>query len=106
MIDRIQYLHTLLESTPDDVFLHYALGLEFIKKNDVPKAISKFETCISIDANYVATYYQLGKAYEANNDITNAINTYKSGVEVATAAKDNHTLSELNGAWMTIDEDF
>ncbi len=106
MSNRLQYLTQLLENSPQDAFLLFAIAKEHEKNQDYTNALSWYENLKSLHPNYVGLYYHLGKLYERLENYPAAIAIYKSGADVATALKDNHALAELNGARMEIDEDY
>jgi Tfp pilus assembly protein PilF len=95
---RQQLLEGMLENEPDDAFLNYAIALEFVKNNQVEKAIHILEKVISVHPDYLASYYQLGKLYEQNNLSGQAKKIYECGVEVAKKQNNIKTLNELNEA--------
>lgn len=98
MSERIEKLKTFLQSTPADCFLNHALALEYVKAGDEDNAKKHFELNLANDPKYVATYYHLGKLLERVGDTESAIGIYEKGMEMAKAAKDMHSFSELQGA--------
>ena len=97
-MSRIDTIKGFLEDDPKDSFSRYALALEYVKLDRWDEAIQEFETVISNDAEYVATYYQLAKAYEHQEQREKAESTYRTGMKVAIGARDMHTVSELQEA--------
>ena len=87
-LGRIDMLLDLLESEPADLFLNYALGVEYASALNFTEAEEQYKKTIALDENYVAAYYQLGKLFEAQfkNDI--ALTQYKTGLEIARRKKD------------------
>ena len=101
MMERVDKLKQMLIASPGDCFLLHALGLEYMKINDIEQAITYFEKVINTDKNYVGTYYHLAKAHEKMNEVVKAIAIYEKGIEVAQNQKDNHAKNELQ---MALDE--
>lgn len=99
MNERIQKIQTFLEQNPDDLFLNHALALEYIKEADETAAQKCFEKNMNKDPAYVATYYHLGKLLERNGKTEEAIKVYETGMQMARAAKDNHSYNELQAAY-------
>ena len=95
---RIDKLKEMLHSSPNDCFLLHALGLEYVKMNDLDIAITFFKQVLIQDENYAGTYYHLAKAYEKNMEIEKAIETYNKGILIAAKLKDNHAKNELQMA--------
>lgn len=99
MSDRIEKLKEFLKASPKDCFLNHALALEYVKLGQDEEARKLFETNITNDASYVATYYHLGKLLERLGAQPEAIAIYENGMQVAREAKDMHTYNELQAAY-------
>ena len=97
-MERIHKLSEMLAASPNDCFLLHALGLEYVKKGDLEKAIYSFQKVIDCDPDYVGTYYHLAKTFEKVNKLPDAIRIYESGIGVATKMKDMHARNELQMA--------
>ncbi len=97
--NRLQKLLEFLENEPNDPFLKYALATEYLRLNEGDTALSYYEDLVTNHAGYVGTYYHLGKLYEAMNRKDDAISTYEKGIQVARAARDQHSLSELQAVY-------
>jgi tetratricopeptide (TPR) repeat protein len=98
-MDRIEKLKEFLKASPDDPFLQHALALEYVKLANDTDAKKLFENILQKEPGYVGSYYHLGKLLERTGDNETAIKVYEKGMEVAKAAKDNHSYSELQGAY-------
>lgn len=96
---RLQKLLDFLKNEPNDPFLKYALATEYLKANDLDKALRYFEDLILNHSDYVGTYYHLGKLYESLERKTEAIMTYQKGMEVSRKKGDMHAYSELQAAY-------
>jgi Tfp pilus assembly protein PilF len=99
MSERIEKIKTFLKENPKDCFLNHALALEYVKAGDEQNARQHFEQNLANDPAYVASYYHLGKLLERVGEQENAVKTYEKGMEMAKAAKDMHTYSELQAAY-------
>lgn len=99
MNDRVEKLKTFLQQSPRDCFLNHALALEYVKVGDEENARSHFETNLTNDPAYVATYYHLAKLLERVGERDKAIGVYEQGMQQAKAAKDMHSYSELQSAY-------
>lgn len=97
---RLDILKEMLEKEPKDSFLNYALALEHIQINEIPKAISIIEVVLQKDENYLGAYYQLGKLYEQTQQKELAINIYKKGIVIAMKQNNSKTMRELKEALM------
>ncbi len=102
---RIQQLLEFLEKEPDDIFLNYALALEYQKdKATIDKAQELFETIILKDENYLAAYYQLGKLFELKDEIPAAITTLKAGHQKAILQKNRKAAGEFEEAIFMLED--
>ncbi len=103
-VSRKEQILSMLEGEPNDVFLNYALAMEFVSSNELNEADSQLKKVLSIKPDYLPCFYQLGQLNEklGNNDI--ALNYYKQGVDLAKSQNNNKALGELNEAiWMLED---
>ena len=98
-ISRLDKLLEFFKSEPNDEFLKYALATEYLRLNEVDKALFYYEDLINNHPNYTGTYYHLGKLYEALGRKDDAINTYQAGMAITKAKRDNHAFSELQAVY-------
>ncbi len=99
MNDRINELKNLLADDPHDSFLHYVLGLEYVKAGDVELALKKFEMLLQEHPDYLPVYYQAAHLYLENNDRENAEIVFKKGIALANKLGDYKTHQELKNAY-------
>lgn len=103
--NRLQTLHTFLDEDAPDPFILFAIAKEHEKLNQLDKALEYYLNLKEHHTNYVGTYYHLGKLYEKLEQFQNAFFTYKDGMKVAKAEGDQHSLSELAGAKLSLGDD-
>jgi len=95
----------MLQKEPDDVFLNYALAMEYLGVDNLAAAMQQFEKTLQIDPTYLACFYQLGQINEKLDDRGKALGYYKQGVELAKLQNNHKALGELQRAiWMLEDE--
>jgi len=97
-LSRIDKLKDFLAADPNDSFTRYAIGLEYGKDENYPKAIRALEELRELDPEYVPLYYMLAGYYREMGDLKNAEATYREGITKAREANDLHALSELEAA--------
>lgn len=97
-MDRLEQLLAFHEEDPDDSFVRFALATEYIKLTRHDDAKRVFEELVEKDPAYVGTYYHLGKLYERLGDTVSAVEIYQKGIQVSTAASDQHSTAELQSA--------
>jgi tetratricopeptide (TPR) repeat protein len=100
--NRLQKLLEFLKNEPDDPFLKYALATEYLQLNELEVALKYYQDLVINHKEYVGTYYHLGKLYEALNRKEEAIKTYQDGIYIARAARDTHSLSELQSVYNSV----
>ncbi len=97
-MDRLESLNKMLEANPEDLFLHYALAMEYMSANEDMLAMEKLEWVKSASPAYLAVYYQLAKLYEKLEEPEKAIEIYEQGIEVAREQNEMKTMGELRSA--------
>lgn len=102
---RIAQLQDMLKEEPNDLFLQYALGLEYAKEQTTfGSAESQFKLVLHLDENYLAAYYQLGQLYEQLNRSFNALEFYQIGLEKARQQKNNKAINEFAEAVFLLED--
>ena len=99
MNDRIYELKNLLKDDPEDTFLHYALGLEYIKTGDEELALERFEILMNKYPDYLPVYYQAAHLYLAKGENDQAEITFKKGIALAGRLEEIKTSQELLNAY-------
>jgi Tfp pilus assembly protein PilF len=94
---RREKIEAMLATEPGDVFLNYALAMEFVKEGSVDAAIAQFEKVITIDPAYVGAYLQIGQALHRAGRVDEARAHLARGIQAATAAGNAHAADEMRG---------
>jgi len=95
----------MLEKEPKDLFLNFALGLEYSNDTEtIEQAEQQYQLVLQYDENYIAAYYQLGKLYESTLKITLALDTYIVGLKKAKEQKNNKAVSEFSEAIFLLED--
>jgi tetratricopeptide (TPR) repeat protein len=103
--ERTGQLVSMLKQEPGDLFLNYALGLEYAKDLIAPAdAESQFRIVLSIDSNYLAAYYQLGQLFEKLDRPSEALTFYKTGLTLAREQKNNKAINEFGEAVFMLED--
>ncbi len=101
---RIASLIEMLEKEPEDLFLNYALAMEYISLPDWAAAKQQLSKVIKINPTYIPAFYQLGKVHEATQHFDLAISYYKQGLTFAREQKNNKALNEFNEAIFMLED--
>ena len=97
---RMQKLLEMYKQEPDDLFLCYAVGMEYLGTKEMEKAEAQFRKVLLLDDAYIPAYYQLGQliATKGTSFENEAAVFYESGMALAKAKKDNKTANEFRTA--------
>ncbi len=96
--DKLTKLFTMLDASPSDTFLLYAIAMEYKKLGESSKAIEYLDKTVEVDAGYCYAYYQRGQVLEETGDVAGAKAAYNEGMAAANRVGDSHALSELQTA--------
>ncbi len=95
----------MLVNEPDDLFLNFALGLEYLTNSEsLHLAEQQFKLVLQHDANYLAAYYQLGKLLEASERKTQALEIFQQGLNIAKQQKNNKAVNEFSEAIFMLED--
>jgi len=95
MDNRKQAILKMLEETPDDEFLNYALSLELEKENNLNEAIELLFNIQNKNPDYLGLYLKLAQLLVSNNSTEKSIQVLRSGIEIAKKQKNKKTEGEL-----------
>lgn len=87
----------MLEKQPDDLFLQYALAMEYLGLQQPDKAQTLLRQIITADEHYVAAYYQLGVLLQTRDEVA-AIALFEKGMFEAEQKGDRKTVNEFRSA--------
>ncbi|MFN3446239.1 MAG: tetratricopeptide repeat protein [Bacteroidia bacterium] len=95
---RLQKLAEMLEKQPNDTFLIYAMGMEYLGTGDLNVAEKYFKQVLEVDPLHVATHYQLGILFTQTNRENEAQTFLEKGFELAKQKGDLKTQNEFRSA--------
>ena len=94
---RREQLLELLQSDPDDPFLHYALALDDFSQGDDAAGLERLSHLNSAYSNYVPAYFQRGQVLARLGEYETAKTVLQRGIQVASQQGDQHAAAEMNG---------
>lgn len=103
-LGRIDMLRELLGKEPEDIFLNYALGLEYVAELALNDAEKQFKKVLELDPEYIAVYYQMGKLFESQLKNEEALHYFKAGLSKAISQKNNKAVNEFNEAIFMLED--
>ncbi|HRI00787.1 MAG TPA: tetratricopeptide repeat protein [Saprospiraceae bacterium] len=93
----------LLQDSPEDSFLHFALAKEYENEGKPIQAQQAYQWILDHTPDYVGAYYHLAHLYwDQLQDKPAARQTIEAGILVAQRINDPHAASELKSALMNL----
>lgn len=89
-------IEEMLVKNPQDIFLNYALAMEFKSAKDVDKALSQLDKVIALDKAYIAAYFQKGELLMQIGQSKSALVFLQKGKELALQSNDTRTAGEFS----------
>jgi tetratricopeptide (TPR) repeat protein len=96
LMSRIEQIRQMLESDAQDVFLNFALAMEYVKENRVDEAVAQFERVCEIDSKYVPAYFQKANTLADAGRPDEAKEVLTRGIEIANEIGDHHAAAEMS----------
>ena len=103
-LSRIDMIIDMLKNEPNDLFLNYALGIEYVAELSLQDGEIQLKKTLELDKNYIAAYYQLGKLLESQLKNTEALHYFKLGLELAKLQKNNKAINEFGEAIFMLED--
>jgi Tfp pilus assembly protein PilF len=101
-MNRIEILQGMVEQNPADSFSRYGLAMEFVNSGRLDDAEHQFMQLLEHNPNYVPGYFHGGLTLQKLNRADDARALFRRGIEVASAAGDDHAAAEMQGALDTL----
>ena len=102
-MDRLEQIQEFLNEQPDDSFLRYALAQEYAKRENWALAEESYQKLLNTDPDYLATSYHLAVLWRSQGKIEEAKELLGDGIDRAKAAREQHTLSEMQSLRLEIE---
>lgn len=103
MKTRREMLEEFVTADPQDSFSRYALALELEKAESHVEAAAELREVVARDPDYVAAYYHLGRILSFLGEVEESRAVFRRGLDVASAAKDERSRSEIQEALDMLD---
>jgi tetratricopeptide (TPR) repeat protein len=97
MSKRLEQLLSMLESSPNEAFIIFAIAKEYEKYENDELSFQYYHQLIESRPDYIGTYYHLGKLYEKNQNPSKALEIYQKGMELSRNT-DRHAYAELSAS--------
>ena len=98
MNKRRQMLENMIAQGSQDPFVRYARALELRSEGALEQALGALDEVRALHPEYVPTFLMAGQIATQLGQAAKARALYEQGVQVASAARDEHARSELQAA--------
>lgn len=95
MPDRIETIRHLLEKDPEDVFLHYSLGMELARTDRLDEALQQFGRCVELDPAYLPARVEKARALRAAGQLDEARLAFADALAAAQQEGDTHAADAI-----------
>ena len=92
---RREQLQQLLQESPEDPFLLYALAMEERSAGNEEAALAGLDQVLAVDSRYVAAYFQKGQILAGLEKPDDARKVLREGIAVAGQVGDVHAAGEM-----------
>jgi predicted Zn-dependent protease len=96
-LTRLEKLQGMLQDSPEDVFLNYALAMEHVSRGRIEDALTAFRRVLTIDTNHSAAWFQQAQLLAGAGDYAGAHDSAARGVAAARVQGDQHAVEEIGG---------
>jgi Tfp pilus assembly protein PilF len=100
---RKEQIEEMLADEPNDIFLRYGLGMEYVSAGDQATALRCFQELLQLAPDYVPAYVQAGQLCARMNRDDEARAFYRTGIDVARKKGDQHAADEMEGFLMGLE---
>lgn len=104
MSDRLAQLQGMLAEEPGDLFLRYAIALEWKRAGNMEQAITDLEAILTDDPKYVPGYYQLALLQADLGKLDDAKQACEAGMMQSLVTGDRKARSELQELLNTLED--
>ena len=94
-MSRLAQLQQMLVDEPFDPFLHYALGMEYVKLGESDQALAQFATMNKQFPDHVPAWHQRGRILADRNESEAAREVLQQGMAAAQRTGESHAASEM-----------
>lgn len=93
--NRLEKLKEMLDESPQDIFLNYALAMEYKGLSQHDNALKQLNTVFLLDENHVPNLYQLGVFWMEKSENDKALLYLEKGLQIAKQKKELKTANEF-----------
>ncbi|MEL7496020.1 MAG: hypothetical protein AAFN77_00315 [Planctomycetota bacterium] len=101
-MSRREQLQAMLADSPDDIFLQYALAIEWQNEDEHDKSLDIHQTLMNGNPPYVPSFFMAGQQLTDLDRIDEAKEILEAGIEQADAQGNLHAAGEMRGFLATL----
>ncbi len=100
----VEQLESLLNDSPDDTFLLYALAMELDKTEQHERSLEIFDALMGLETPYVPAFFMSAQQLVRLQRVNEARSNLRSGIEQARVQNDAHAAGEMSEFLMSLGE--
>jgi tetratricopeptide (TPR) repeat protein len=93
--NRLEKLQEMLAESPKDIFLNYALAIEYKGLSQFDNALKQLNAVFLLDENHIPNLYQLGVYWMEKSENEKALLYLEKGLQIAKQKKELKTANEF-----------
>lgn len=101
---RRERIERLLDTDPKDVFLRYALALEWVSEGELDRGLEILSALMAAPPHYVPAFHMAGRHLAAAGRIEEARAALRDGIELARVQGESHAAAEMAELLMSLGE--
>jgi len=96
-MSRREQLEKMLEASPGDEFLKYALAMAYASEGNEEEAVERLAVINAASPDHVAAWFQRAQILARIGESEAAAEVCRSGIEAAKRTGDDHAEAEMTG---------
>jgi tetratricopeptide (TPR) repeat protein len=104
MKTRLEELQNMLSEDPNDVFVHYAVGLELFKNGAIEEATNTMIALIDSHPDYIPAYFRLGQWFAEQDNMEKSKEILTKALDLAKIQNDTKAGQEIKELLLFIED--
>lgn len=94
-MDKVAAFTEILEQNPEDAFARYGLAMEYLRRNQIDRALEQFDELKERQPDYTAGYQMAAQTLVRSGRVDEAIERLELGISCAQRTGNRHAQSEM-----------
>lgn len=95
-MSRREEIEKMLETEPNDIFLRYALAMEFDSEGQADKSLEIYKQLMQDETPHVPSYFRVAQILAGNGETDESRKVLREGIEIARNQGDFHAAGEMS----------